>query len=84
MQNNIENSNTIHILEDEVLNAYKLNEALLRSKDTQIQNLKGIIQDLQKPDVFPEEKEYKNVKIKIKDTPDENDTIFSTISSIGI
>lgn len=66
----------VKILED-------LNGEIVGEKDKEIARLKGIIADIQRVDVYPDEVHYENITIKIKDTPDENDTTFNILNHIG-
>ena len=91
LQSNIEelmstNMDNITALNDYKKELDKLNlsySIIINGKDKEIQHLKLLLKDATKPVVYTKTVDVKDCKIQVKDKPDENDTTFNSINSIG-
>jgi len=90
--NNLEASVAVNKINVKAIQQYKkdveklksLNSIIISSKDKDIEQLKRTLKNLKRPVIYTSETKMKDCIIKVKETPDENDTIFTDINSIGL
>lgn len=80
---NTSNMQTIKKLDQDVKELEKMNEIIIAGKEKEIIKLKDLIKEMNEPVVYPDEANFENVTIKIKESPDENDTTFTILNNIG-
>ena len=80
---NNKNNLVMKRVEEDILSLQNLNNIVVDTKDKEIEVLKNIILEIDEEVDYPKEMDYKNITIKIKEFPDENDTTFNIINNIG-